>query len=253
MVNGGRPAGRPAPAVAPALPVSALPVSALLVSVLFVSVLAGAPAATAADPPPPDPLGLLLPPAPPGPDGPGPGPEPDAMPESPLVPGLADVETRAEAERRVRAAVVRTAVGELRQKRAKETGDNCSFYNAAVEGDGRRCGIEWCTQFIRWVWREAGADVGGLTYRPDSLRRHGRKHGTWHPGESLKGIRPGDAVTFRLDQPGRLGHANIVVAVRGKRVTTVGGNERGGTVRRTTWRIGYGTASGYASPVPPRG
>jgi hypothetical protein len=215
------------------------PPVALATAALLFALGSPAVATAAADPPPFDPLGLLVPP----PDGP-------ADPAAPDLPGQLDPAAPDDAERLLRRAIVATARGELARPRARETGDNCSFYNAAVEPDGRRCGIEWCTQFLRWVWREAGAAVDGLSYRPVSLREYGRRHGTWHPGEDLSGVRPGDAVVWRLDQPGRLGHAGIVVAVRGKRITTVGGNEKGGTVRRTTWRVGYGTASGYTSPVP---
>jgi hypothetical protein len=224
----------------------------VLVAVLLGTAPAFATAAAAADPPPLPGLGLLVPP----PDPAEPDP-PDA--EEPDLPGIPEPqdsdgdEAAAAAEQRVREAIVALAGSQPGRRRAAESGNNCSWYNAAVEPAGRRCGVPWCMQFLRWVWREAGAEVTGLTYRPASLRAYGRGHGTWHPGAKLAGIRPGDAVVFRLDRRGDVGHATIVIAVRGKRVTTIGGNERDG-VRRMTWRIGvkhpYGRVSGYTSPVP---
>ncbi|WP_371619447.1 CHAP domain-containing protein [Streptomyces sp. NBC_00454] len=120
----------------------------------------------------------------------------------------------------------------------------CSYYGDCPGGG-------WCAVFATWVWRQAGVgDLGGLGISAKDFYQYGVRHNTV---DQIPNI--GDAVVFNLNGDGTYAdHVNIVVAVAGDTVTTVGGNESG-TVQRTSWNWRQGTnaggqhASAYVAPV----
>ncbi|ACY22279.1 CHAP domain containing protein [Gordonia bronchialis DSM 43247] len=107
----------------------------------------------------------------------------------------------------------------------------------------------WCADFVSWTMREAGVPlrnpnsgswrIPGVANLTDHLRDVGRlRPATYRPT-------PGDIVLY--DKPSPMGqHTNVVVAVAGDEITTVGGNERDGVTLRTYRQgsdpgiIGYG-------------
>ncbi len=107
----------------------------------------------------------------------------------------------------------------------------------------------WCADFVSWTMREAGVPlrnpnsgswrIPGVATLTDHLRDTGRlRPATYRPT-------PGDIVLY--DKPSPMGqHTNVVVAVAGDEITTVGGKERDGVTLRTYRQgsdpgiIGYG-------------
>lgn len=107
----------------------------------------------------------------------------------------------------------------------------------------------WCADFVSWTMREAGVPlrnpnsgswrIPGVATLTDHLRDTGRlRPATYRPT-------PGDIVLY--DKPSPMGqHTNVVVAVAGDEITTVGGNERDGVTLRTYRQgsdpgiVGYG-------------
>jgi hypothetical protein len=112
----------------------------------------------------------------------------------------------------------------------------------------------WCADFAKWVWMEAGADVSGLSPAAGSFGYYGSGlHSTPHVG---------DAVLFDYNGAGYADHVAVVTSINSNgTITSIGGNERNGnpaysTVASDTYSPGTGyssywgmTISGYVSPV----
>jgi hypothetical protein len=121
-----------------------------------------------------------------------------------------------------------------------EWGTNCNYYSMYW---GRPC-EEWCADFLQFVWKIAGvAHIGDITPAAASLKSYGQKHGTWHPGSSLSGIQPGDAVSYGVEDPADNNH--VAIYVGGGQV--VSGNSTNNDVRKHS--ATYRTPSGYTRPV----
>ncbi|MFD8954718.1 CHAP domain-containing protein [Streptomyces xanthophaeus] len=127
-----------------------------------------------------------------------------------------------------------------------EVGNTCGDYNCKHPG-------AWCAEFTRWVWNKAGANVTGIDARAVSLYEYGKSKGTLHGTPQV-----GDAVLYDNDgslNDGEANHVNIVVAVSGDQIQTVGGNESGGVRFRGwfNWRthtspVGAGRALAFIGP-----
>lgn len=116
---------------------------------------------------------------------------------------------------------------------------------------------EWCSDFARWVWQQAGAYNAGLSAASGSFYVYGLSQGTLSSTPHV-----GDAVIFDYGYQGygTASHVALVVSVDTSNHTiySVGGNEGGGAgvVQKDgpyNWAIGTSLAgeriSGYASPV----
>ena len=130
---------------------------------------------------------------------------------------------------------------------------NCNFYSGALKvGSRRGCPTgylkhAWCADFGRWVWREARVATTYLTASAKSFETYGENLHSWHGGQSLTGIQPGDALVFT--RSGDSGHVAFVVAVnRDRSVTTIAGNS-GDRVRASIYRPGNRNLLGFTSPV----
>jgi hypothetical protein len=66
----------------------------------------------------------------------------------------------------------------------------------------------WCADFAKWVWRNSGLDVSGLTAAAQSFYTYGQSHGTFHST-----AQPGDAVVYSSSPGGYADHVAIVTAV----------------------------------------
>ena len=96
----------------------------------------------------------------------------------------------------------------------------CSTNSAGGSGFASSCsGEEWCSDFARWVWQQAGAsDVSRLTAGAGSFALYGAVGTTPHVG---------DAVLFGYNGQGWAEHVEIVTAVNANgTVNLIGGNER---------------------------
>lgn len=134
-------------------------------------------------------------------------------------------------------------------KRNHESGgDNCNAYSP-----GGKCQA-WCADFTKWVWAKAGMKTEGATSMANSFRSYGVKYGTWKNGAGVKNVKPGDAVTYRLND-GTTGndHVGIVTKVDKKtgRITVISGNSGAGAnkVSKITIDPKKSQVTGYASPV----
>src|SRR4051812_36724922 len=66
----------------------------------------------------------------------------------------------------------------------------------------------WCADFAKWVWRNSGLSVSGLTAAAQSFYTYGQSHGTFHST-----AQPGDAVVFSSSRGGYADHVAVVTAV----------------------------------------
>lgn len=133
-----------------------------------------------------------------------------------------------------------------------EAGTNCNYYSGAL-GVGTPCANgwrtqEWCADFSRWVWGQAGAQTGGLNSQAISFQNYGNSHGTWHPGSSLSGVQPGDIIGYNFGGSTTDDHVGVVTSVSASTVTTVEGNYSDQVKARTVTR-GANGVSGYTHPV----
>ncbi|MFD8979677.1 CHAP domain-containing protein [Streptomyces sp. NPDC059564] len=127
-----------------------------------------------------------------------------------------------------------------------EVGGTCGDYNCQYPG-------AWCAEFTEWVWNKAGANVSGITPAAVSIYQYGKNKGTLHGSPQV-----GDAVLYDKDgslNDGDADHVNIVVAVDGDSIQTVGGNESGGVRFRSwfNWKtnsspVGAGRALAFVGP-----
>ncbi|MFF4588223.1 CHAP domain-containing protein [Streptomyces sp. NPDC001388] len=109
----------------------------------------------------------------------------------------------------------------------------------------------WCAEFVRYVWVNVGGiKTSGVTAAAGSLYTYGQNNGTLHSTPKV-----GDAVVYGYSGGGVANHTNLVVAVDGDVITTVGGNESDAVRKRS---FNYKTASdplnagaiaGFISPV----
>jgi hypothetical protein len=106
----------------------------------------------------------------------------------------------------------------------------------------------WCADFVSWVMAQAGAPLSnpnsGSWRIPGvyTMQEYYASVGRLAPASGVPQL--GDVVLWGPDSPMGL-HANIVVAVDGSTLTTVGGNEGGIGIRRSavgpeTHLLGYG-------------
>lgn len=158
--------------------------------------------------------------------------------------------------------VIRIAKGEIGYR---ETGTNYTKYNVdlgSIPGYPHHgYGYPWCASFQSWVAKRAGLKAGkeyprtaGCATAVAWFKSHGRFSAT---------PRVGDWVLYG---PGGGTHVELVIAVTGTTITTIGGNTSGSlggkyyngdgvyqkTIRRSNGRIyGYGHPDyGKASPRP---
>ncbi|MFC0429416.1 CHAP domain-containing protein [Kutzneria buriramensis] len=127
----------------------------------------------------------------------------------------------------------------------------CSTNTAGGVGYGSSCTGSggspefWCSDFAKWVWAQAGANVTGLTAGAGSFAIYGAMHDTPHVG---------DAVLFNYSGNGYADHVAIVTGVSGGNITTIGGDENGveGNWAATSTVVqdsNYSGAIGYSSKM----
>ena len=134
-------------------------------------------------------------------------------------------------------------------------GSNCNYYTAAL-GAGSACSggwrsEEWCADFARWVWGQAGAVTTGLSGAAISFEK---SHGGWHSG-NLSGIQVGDVIGWNFGGSPSDDHVSVVVGINangslnlldGNWGNAIGARTiAGNTTSLTANGVNY-TVSGYA-------
>jgi len=130
-------------------------------------------------------------------------------------------------------------------------GYNCNYYSTQLGVGGSGCSNgwrteAWCADFVKWVWKKAGANVTYINGLASSVMDYGKKHGTWHTSNP----KPGDGIYFTY------GHTGIVVSSTSTTVTYISGNTYNpatgnddGLLQKTIARSGN-SIGGYSSPLP---
>lgn len=110
----------------------------------------------------------------------------------------------------------------------------------------------WCADFVSWVLNEAGspftggASGGWRIAAVSSVRAWFEEHGEWNPVGGGYTPRPGDIVVYNEGRGAYPSHVNIVVAVEGDTVTTIGGNEAATQIKKRV-NIGSESITGYGT------
>jgi len=129
---------------------------------------------------------------------------------------------------------------------------NCSQFSTWV---GNGC-VEWCGDFVRYVWGQSGAKTTGLTGYSGSFRTYGINNGTWKSKSTTPAV--GDAVVW--GDLNYQAHVAIISEVSGSTFRILHGNyDNDGDGRGEVYETGFvnntntaGTGypiMGYASPV----
>jgi hypothetical protein len=91
----------------------------------------------------------------------------------------------------------------------------------------------WCANFVSWIYKEAGVSLvnpnSGSWRIPGTftLREYYQSINKFHAADSGYSPKVGDIMLY--DNPSSFGqHTNIIIALNGNNVTTIGGNEPGG-------------------------
>jgi hypothetical protein len=128
-------------------------------------------------------------------------------------------------------------------------GSNCNYYSYALRSGGSACSNgwrseEWCADFARWAWGQAGANTAGLTPGAISFTN---SRGGWHAG-NLSGIQVGDVIGWHFGGSTSDDHVSVVVGInQDGSINILDGNWSNAIGART---IAANTAvSGYAIPT----
>ncbi|MEU3648415.1 FG-GAP-like repeat-containing protein [Lentzea sp. NPDC034063] len=127
--------------------------------------------------------------------------------------------------------------------------------SACSPGYNNSCGMAWCAEFARWVWKKGGVtDLKGLDGWAQSFKSYGQDNGTYHSRSSGYTPQPGDAIVFDWDHSSGddhpIDHVAIVTSASSSRVNTIGGNQGSPSrVRRSSYQRSNGDIIGYVSPV----
>ncbi len=116
----------------------------------------------------------------------------------------------------------------------KEGTPECNKY---FEGSGITCSTAWCAAFTRWVFKRAGAEVGGGN-RAKGVGEWFEKNKFFFRWNEQYRPQPGDIFVKGREGSGTTwtgsGHIGIVVAVNGYSIETVEGNS-GNKVSKNTY------------------
>ena len=158
-----------------------------------------------------------------------------------VVPRLADAAPMSAAQ--TRQLMVQTARGQLGTGEHPD-GSNCTKYSPVCES--------WCSDFLTWVWRQAGIAIPRLPYSGD-VSRWAKARGQWLSQSQRP--QPGDAVLWGGGDASS-NHVGLVVAVSsGGWIESIDGNWGNHVTLRSyyaPWTVdpADGPIYGFASPLP---
>ncbi|MCW2962221.1 MAG: hypothetical protein JWM90_2608 [Thermoleophilia bacterium] len=166
------------------------------------------------------------------------------------TPYIPKAERRAMRRRAVLAATQEVGVREW-PSRANHA-NRIITYRRAVTGpnENPRVAEPWCADFVSWVWRKAGFEIGfngqGADYVPE-LVAWARLTRRWHWARDGYKPKAGDLIVYRSNGDMR-GHIGMVAKISPGRVHTIEGNYADQVSRRTVkpWDA---NVTGFISPV----
>lgn len=156
--------------------------------------------------------------------------------------------------------IAQIARGELTNtwRNVERGGFDCNYYTGFWGTGSNSCGGNgnrseaWCSDFAKYVWYKAGANVGGLNaWAPNFRDIYGKRHGTNHRYNP----KVGDAVTYDWTRNGKrdglIDHVEIVIAVSGNTFTAIGGNsgQRHTQVAQRTMAVTDSQVVSFVTPV----
>jgi hypothetical protein len=115
----------------------------------------------------------------------------------------------------------------------------------------------WCADFVSYVLREAGVpftgggDGGWHIPTVQGVQAYFESKNSFHPARTGYTPKPGDVVVFDEGIGYWPQHVNIVVAVDGKSITTIGGNESNKVRKQIHNDYDATNITGYGTPVAP--
>ncbi|GHF94122.1 MULTISPECIES: CHAP domain-containing protein [Amycolatopsis] len=136
----------------------------------------------------------------------------------------------------------------------------CETNSLGTRGYESSCsGEAWCADFLKWVWRNEGLNVDGLSPAASSFYQYGRRNGTLHADAGYV-PQPGDAVVFNFDGNDYADHVGMVTTVDAdRRIQVINGNFGDNpTTSTVAYSSGYGQVgaiiagqriSGFITPV----
>lgn len=104
---------------------------------------------------------------------------------------------------------------------SQEWSGNCNEFSPLV---GNYDCPEWCSDFVRYVWGQAGAKTAGLTGYSMTFHDYGVTNGTWKPAKPGVVVKPGDAVVWGAPDFSWGAHVGMVTDVSGSTFRTIHGN-----------------------------
>jgi uncharacterized protein YraI/plastocyanin len=138
-----------------------------------------------------------------------------------------------------------------------EYNGNCNKFSAYWGWD---C-VEWCSDYARYIWMQAGAKTTGLTQSSISFYNYGVNNGTFKANVAGVVVKPGDAVVW-ANSTSWGEHVGLVTDVSGSTFRTIHGNfdiQGNGTGDDKVYETGYvdrfyqaGTGApilGFISPI----
>lgn len=110
----------------------------------------------------------------------------------------------------------------------------------------------WCADFVSWILKQSGVPfTGGVSggWRLPSaagVKDYFVKNNVYHPARQGYVPQPGD---IAVHSPGNINHVNIVIAVDGQKITTIGGNESNKIGKQTVGSYDNNDFDGFGTPV----
>lgn len=143
------------------------------------------------------------------------------------------------------------AAAELANDERNHEVGGCNFYTGALGRTSPGCPdgwgkVDWCADFGRWVWQQAGLKTDGLDAYAESFKKYGKANNTWHEADGNYQPKPGDAIVYQ-DQNGNgiADHVGLVVESGPGKLITIEGNYG----EKITKRTDPANAQGFTTPV----
>ncbi len=141
-------------------------------------------------------------------------------------------------------AIIANATQEFASGANEANGQYLKYTDGAKEA--------WCADFVSWILKQSGvpftggASGGWRLPSAASVKDYFVKNNTYHPARQGYVPQPGD---IAVHSPGNINHVNIVIAIDGQKITTIGGNESNKIGKRTVESYDDNDFDGFGTPI----